>query len=149
DIKPANIALPDSENPDDVVKLIDLGIARFSDASHGDLTGHLVIGTADYIAPEVALGKPAGPASDIYALGVTAFEALAGRPPFTAETDREVLIKHIKEPVPSIRRIRKNLPAAFDGALAGALAKDPEDRFATARAFARALRTAAAMLKTD
>jgi serine/threonine-protein kinase len=149
DIKPANIALPDEANADDVVKLIDLGIARFSDASHGDLTGHLVIGTADYIAPEVAMGKPAGPASDIYALGVTAFEALAGRPPFTGETDRDVLIKHIREPVPSIRRIRRDLPAAFDGALAVALAKDPEDRFATAKAFARALRNAAVMLRTE
>ena len=142
DIKPANISLPDRENPDDVVKLIDLGIARFSDASRSDLTGQLVIGTVEYIAPEVATGSKASPASDVYALGITVFEALTGAPPFTGSSDREILIKHIKEPPPDVSSLAPEVPGGFDAVLSRALAKSPEARFPTARDFARAMRDA-------
>jgi serine/threonine-protein kinase len=144
DIKPANIALPDPASPHDVVKLIDLGIARFADSKHGDLTGQMIIGTAEFIAPEVATGGPAGPSSDLYALGVTAFWALAGSVPFTGLSDREILIKHIKQPPPLPSRMRPSLPRAFDDVLARSLAKDPAERYQTARELASALRAATA-----
>jgi hypothetical protein len=140
DIKPANISLPDPKEPHDVVKLIDLGIARFADSRHGELTGQMIIGTVEYIAPEVATGGAAGPASDLYALGVTAFEALVGSVPFKGLSEREVLIKHIKQPPPIPSRMRPDLPRGLDEALARALAKNPGDRFATAGELAAALR---------
>ncbi len=142
DIKPANIALPDRGDPNDVVKLIDLGIARFSDASKSDLTGQMIIGTVDYIAPEVATGSKASAASDIYALGVTVFEALTGSPPFPGSGDREILIKHIKEPPPAVSNVKPEVPSGFDAVLMHALAKDPAARYSSAREFARAMREA-------
>jgi serine/threonine-protein kinase len=142
DIKPANVSLPDSADPDDVVKLIDLGIARFADAARGELTGQLIIGTAEYIAPEVATGAAAGPASDLYALGIMAFEALVGMPPFTGDTDREILVKHIGAPPPLATLARSDLPVGFDDVLSRALAKDAASRYASARELARAMRAA-------
>jgi serine/threonine-protein kinase len=144
DIKPANVSLPDPADPDDVVKLIDLGIARFADGVRGDLTGRLIIGTAEYIAPEVATGGAASAESDRYALAVTAFEALVGFPPFTGETDREILVKHITEPPPLATRVRRDLPSGFDEVFVRALAKDPAERYPTAREFGAAMRAALA-----
>ena len=145
DIKPANIALPDPTDADDVVKLIDLGIVRFSEAVRGDLTGGMIIGTAEYIAPEVATGAAASSRSDLYALGITAFEALVGFPPFTGDSDREILLGHIRNEPPRASRARRGLSSAADDVFARILAKDPADRFGTAGEFSTALIAAVAV----
>jgi serine/threonine-protein kinase len=143
DVKPSNIALPDPDNPDDVVKILDLGIVRFSDAARdANLTGRLVIGTVEYIAPEVATGSKATPLSDLYALAVTAYQTLAGDLPFRGVTPRDVLIKHVKEAPPLPSKVRTSLPAAVDPVFLRALAKDPAKRYPSAREFAQELEQA-------
>ncbi|WP_395293919.1 serine/threonine-protein kinase [Kitasatospora hibisci] len=134
DVKPSNLML----RPDGQVTVTDFGIAR-AVASTKLTASHAVIGTALYMAPEQAEGKPVTPASDLYSIGVVAYELLTGKPPFVGESVLEVALKHLREPVPG-------LPAAFPEAVrevvARALAKQPEERFADAAAMAAAARAA-------
>lgn len=130
DVKPANIML----DPDGTVTLVDFGIAVPPDEPRITQSGVLV-GTPSYLAPEQADGGPVTPATDLYALGVVAYECLTGRPPFTGPTPMAVVSEHLtKEPPP--------LPPAFSPAAAAlvgrALAKDPADRWPDAAAMARA-----------
>jgi serine/threonine protein kinase len=143
DIKPSNIALPDPDDPDDLVKILDLGIVRFSDtAQDANLTGRLVIGTVEYIAPEVATGSKATSSSDLYALGVTAYQTLVGDLPFRGATPRDVLVKHVKEAITPPSKVRNSLPAAVDDVFLRALAKDPAKRYPSAREFIQDLERA-------
>jgi eukaryotic-like serine/threonine-protein kinase len=97
DVKPGNLLL----QPDDLVKITDFGVSRARDQTTLTQTG-MVMGTAQYLAPELALGKPATPHSDIYALGIIAFEALVGKRPFTASTPVEIAISQVNDPVPPL-----------------------------------------------
>ncbi|MFJ3790850.1 serine/threonine-protein kinase [Kitasatospora sp. NPDC090091] len=134
DVKPSNLML----RPDGQVTVTDFGIAR-AVASTKLTASHAVIGTALYMAPEQAEGKSVTPASDLYSIGVVAYELLTGKPPFVGESVLEVALKHLREPVPE-------LPAAFPEAVrdlvSRALAKQPEERFADAAAMAAAARAA-------
>jgi eukaryotic-like serine/threonine-protein kinase len=131
DVKPGNLLL----RPDGVVKVTDFGIARVADSAPITATG-TVLGTAYYLSPEQAVGSPAGPASDIYSLGVVAFECLTGRRPFTGESAIAVAMAHQREPVPELPA---ELPLAVRRVVEQALAKDPEDRPASAGDFGRDL----------
>lgn len=133
DVTPANILL-DPDGP----WLGDFGIARRVDATAMTAEGQLV-GTAGFLAPEVIEGRPAGPASDRYSLAAVAFEALAGRPPFTADGVPGVLYAHIARPAPRASSVRPGLPRAVDAALARGLQKDPRDRPPRARDLVDAL----------
>ncbi|HEV2258537.1 MAG TPA: protein kinase [Streptosporangiaceae bacterium] len=128
DITPANIMLAGGE-----VKVLDFGIARAGGTAAGTATG-TVLGTAAYLSPEQAAGYPAGPASDLYALGCVLFEMLAGVPPFTAESQVGIAYRQVHDDpgVPSARR--PGLPASLDQITARLLAKDPADRPASAAA---------------
>jgi serine/threonine-protein kinase len=125
DIKPGNLLLDASG----ALKIGDFGIARFMDDPSAALTATgQIVGTSLYIAPERALGKPAGPASDVYSLGCVLYQLLAGQPPFRADSPIAILHHHLDSaPVPP-RELGVGLPPAFENYLLGLLAKRPEDR---------------------
>ncbi|WP_107065571.1 serine/threonine-protein kinase, partial [Streptomyces sp. NRRL S-481] len=126
DIKPANLLL-DARG---TLKIGDFGIARFLDDPGAALTATgQIVGTGLYLAPERALGRPAGPASDMYSLGCVLYQLLSGRPPFQADTAVALLHQHLDAvPVPPRELGVAGLPPAFENFLLGLLAKQPEDR---------------------
>ncbi len=132
DVKPANLLV----TPDRRVKVTDFGIARAAEGLGLTQTGE-VMGTPQYLSPEQAEGKTATPASDVYSLGVVAFECLAGHRPFVADTAVATALAHLREPVPE-------LPASVPDDLATvvrrAMSKLPQDRFPDGAALASALR---------
>jgi len=97
DIKPGNLLI----FGDDRVKITDFGVSRGMDQTTLTATG-MVMGTAQYLAPELALGKQASPASDIYALGIIAYESVVGKRPFTAPNAVDIAIAQVNEPVPPL-----------------------------------------------
>ncbi|WP_371330070.1 protein kinase [Streptomyces sp. TP-A0356] len=125
DIKPGNLLL----DAGGTVKIGDFGIARFMDDPSAALTATgQIVGTSLYIAPERALGKPAGPASDVYSLGCVLYQLLTGHPPFRADTPIAILHHHLDTPPVPPRELGVGLPPAFENYLLGLLAKRPEDR---------------------
>ncbi|MFF4957848.1 protein kinase [Streptomyces sp. NPDC001222] len=125
DIKPGNLLL----DADGSLKIGDFGIARFMDDPSAALTATgQIVGTSLYIAPERALGKPAGPPSDVYSLGCVLYQLLTGKPPFQADTPIAILHQHLDSaPVP-LHQLGVSLPPAFENYLLSLLAKRPEDR---------------------
>jgi len=139
DVKPANILLDEDGN----AYLTDFGIARLLRPEGATaLSREMFAGTPEYVSPEQALNEDVTPLSDQYSLGLVAYEALSGRPPFVAGSLLELLEKHAREPAPPLHARRPDLPAAVDGVLARALAKRPAERFPDVAAFAAAFRAA-------
>lgn len=135
DIKPANLFL----SSDRGVLVGDLGLAKDL-LSAGPLTRKgLMLGTPFYMAPEVWRGEAATPAVDLYALGITFFQLVTGRPPFDSEDPAELFRLHLSAPIPAASLARPELPGAYDSLFRTALAKDPAARFPDAAAFLRAV----------
>ncbi len=136
DLKPSNVMIDREGN----AFLADFGIARISDGNR-DLTGTgVLIGTPGYMAPEQARGESGVDArADIYALGATVFEMLAGRPPYQGESNLNVIMAHLNEDIPNICELQPELPRSVAEVMRTALAKDRERRYATAGALVEAL----------
>jgi len=126
DIKPHNIVV----GGDGRLKVTDFGIAR-SGASQMTEAGSIV-GTAQYLSPEQARGAPVDPRSDIYSLGVVLYEMLTGKVPFSGDTPVEIAMKHLSQVPEPPSELRDGIPHDLDAVVMRALAKDPEQRYATA-----------------
>jgi eukaryotic-like serine/threonine-protein kinase len=120
DIKPANLLL----GPDGTVKVTDFGVAQALGQGQGDQR-ELLVGTAGYLSPEQATGRPATAASDLYAVGVVAYECLAGRRPFTGEHPIAVALAHLLQPPPPLP---EDVPEQVRALVAQAMAKQPTRR---------------------
>ncbi|GGY96428.1 hypothetical protein GCM10010300_45660 [Streptomyces olivaceoviridis] len=125
DVKPANVML----SADRTAKIADFGIARFADEAAAGLTATgKIVGTADYLAPERALGRPAQPASDVYSLGCVLYELLTGRPPFRGGTPLAVVQQHVDAPPAPPARLRPGIPQELSDYILFLLAKEPAHR---------------------
>ncbi len=139
DIKPSNVFICRTEAGREVAKVFDFGIARLPNQDQKITQQGAVLGTPEYMAPEQLLARDDVDARcDIYALGVSLYEALAGVVPFEGNFG-EVLLKVSTQPMPSLMARVGQVPIELEQAIEKALARDPADRFATARAFAEAL----------
>ncbi len=130
DVKPGNLLI----TPDGVVKITDFGIARVADQVPLTATGQ-VMGTVQYLAPEQASGKPASPATDIYSLGIVAYEALCGRRPFRGESQVSIAMAHIKEAPPELPG---TIPEPVRKLVMSCIAKKPGQRPIDADALSQA-----------
>jgi serine/threonine-protein kinase len=137
DLKPANILVPDHGTLADV-KLADFGIAKFFGASGHTAAGN-VVGTAEYMAPEQAAGKPVDARADIYSLGLVMFAMLTGTPPFRASHFTEVMRMQQVAPPPRLTTLLPDLPEPVDGLIQKMLAKAAAERPASALALGRLL----------
>lgn len=129
DVKPGNLLI----TPDGHVKITDFGIARVADQVGLTATGQ-VMGTVQYLAPEQATGKPATPSTDIYSLGIVAYEALAGKRPFTGESQMEIAMAQINKTPPALPG---NVDARVANLVMSCLAKKPNQRPESALALAK------------
>jgi serine/threonine-protein kinase len=137
DVKPANLLLDRYGH----VHVADFGIA--SAAGLGSLTQTgTVLGTASYLSPEQAQGERTTSASDLYSLGIVAFELLTGHRPFEGDSVAAEAVAHVTGVVPPVRELNPALPSELDPVFAKALAKDPARRFGSAAEFVAALRDA-------
>jgi hypothetical protein len=135
DVKPQNVLVDE----DGVAKVTDFGIAR-SASLDDDLTlAGTVLGTGDYISPEQATGRRAEERSDQYSLGALLYELLTGEVPYPAESTVAAAMRHVHDPIPSVREKRSDASTRVDAVVRRALAKDPEGRYPSMDAFIAAL----------
>ena len=131
DIKPGNVMLTSKGE----VKVMDFGIARAIADSQATMTQtNAVVGTAQYLSPEQAQGKPVDARSDLYSTGVLLFELLTGKPPFTGDSAVAVAYQHVQTIPPLPSSIAGDVPEAMDRVVMKALAKNPDDRYSSAAA---------------
>ncbi|MFQ5420430.1 MAG: SUMF1/EgtB/PvdO family nonheme iron enzyme, partial [Anaerolineae bacterium] len=135
DIKPANVMMHTRGQP----ILMDFGIAKIVGGAQHTATG-AVLGTARYMSPEQVKGARVDARTDIYSLGVTLFEMVSGHAPYEAESAMTMMMMHVQDPVPDVRKLRPDVPIDLARVISKALAKEPENRFQTAAQMATALR---------
>ena len=141
DVKPGNV-LVTAHDDQERAFLSDFGLTK-EWAVPSELTGTgLAIGTADYIAPEQAQGRELDGRADVYALACVLYQSLAGAVPYERDSDLEKLWAHIHQPPPALQEVRPELPSELSAVLVRGMAKDPDDRPATAGRFARDALTA-------
>ena len=138
DIKPGNIMISEQG----VVKVMDFGIARAIDDSAATMTqSQGVVGTAQYLSPEQARGESVDMRSDLYSAGCVLYEMLTGRPPFTGDSAVAIAYQHVSEVATPPSTIVPGLPKMWDSICAKAMAKDRQNRYATASEFKNDLMT--------
>jgi serine/threonine protein kinase len=138
DVKPANVLV----TGDDHCYLTDFGLVKDLAATTGATGTGGILGTLDYVAPERIQGGAVGAWTDVYALGCVLFFALTGTVVFPLEAPESKLWAHVSEPPPPVSALCSSIPPALDAVVAQALAKDPADRYASARELAAAVREA-------
>lgn len=136
DIKPQNVLVSDHG----VLKVADFGIAKAAFASSDITSTGTILGTVTYLSPEQVNGQEPGPPSDLYSLGILLHELACGQPPFRAETQIATAMAHTRTPPPPLGKMRGGIPRDLERAVLTALQKKPEDRFASGREMADALR---------
>jgi tRNA A-37 threonylcarbamoyl transferase component Bud32 len=141
DVKPGNVLIT-SSSVGETAYICDFGLARHV-SSVSSLTGERgFVGTIDYVSPEQIEGGSIDGRADIYSLGCMLFECLAGERPFSRDSELSVVYAHLNEPPPRISVLRPELPEEFDSVVATALAKSPNDRYASCRELIEAARAA-------
>ena len=152
DLKPRNVFLA-RVGDDEVVKVCDFGIAKElrpgEIAARDETATGTLLGSPHYMSPEQARGGRVDQRSDLWSMGVLAFEALTGRRPFVGDNMGDVIVRICTDPVPAVSKIADGLPAELDGFFARALAREPSQRFASARELAEALRAIAVQTPED
>jgi beta-lactam-binding protein with PASTA domain/tRNA A-37 threonylcarbamoyl transferase component Bud32 len=128
DVKPGNVLIDSAGH----VKVADFGIARAANTKENLTQTGAVMGTATYFSPEQAQGLAVDPRSDVYSLGVVLYEMVTGQPPFSGDNPVTVAYKHVREDAPPPRQLNPQVPAAFEAIVLQAMAKSPDDRFASA-----------------
>jgi hypothetical protein len=140
DVKPQNVLLDESG----AAKVTDFGIARSRDPGDALTETGTLLGTSDYIAPEQARGLRADERSDQYSLAVLLYELLTGEVPYPADTFMATAMRHLNDPVPSVRERRPDVPPRVDAIIARAMAKRPQERFPSTAAMMGAIEAALA-----
>ena len=141
DVKPGNVLVSRVEEPERAY-VCDFGLARHV-SSVWSLTGDRgFVGTIDYVPPEQIEGGSIDRRADVYSLGCVLFECLTGERPFPRESELSVVFAHLNEPPPRVSELCPELPEAFDGVVATALAKSPDDRYSSCGELAAAARAA-------
>lgn len=135
DVKPGNVLIAN----DGSLKVADFGIAKAAFGHKDITTTGSILGTVTYLSPEQGRGEEPDQRSDLYGLGVVLYELTVGRPPFTGETQIATAMMHVKDPPPALRSIAAGVPKWLETTIMKALAKDPDERFASAEEMANAL----------
>jgi len=139
DLKPANALVDEDGN----LFLTDFGIAKLLESASPRLTQtDAILGTPAYISPEQAKAETVNQRSDIYSLGIMLYEMVTGSVPFVADTPLAVILKHISDPLPLPSLIKSDIPESIERVILKALAKEPDDRYATASEFLSAWKRA-------
>ena len=142
DLKPENIMLVPNDDGTDRAVVMDFGLAkeRRADPSIAKLTATgIILGTPEFMSPEQIRGKPLDARSDVYALGIVAFEMFTGKLPFQGRNAQEMMIARLRGSPTPIRTVRPDLPVGLEKAIAKALDTSPESRFASTLEFSEAL----------
>jgi hypothetical protein len=135
DVKPQNVLLDETGT----AKVTDFGIARSLEPGDALTESGTLLGTSDYIPPEQASGQSVDERSDQYSLGVLLYELLTGEVPYPADNFMAVAMRHLRDPVPSVRARRPNVPARVDAIVTRAMAKRPQERFPSTAAMMAAI----------
>ena len=138
DVKPSNVLIDERGN----CLLTDFGLARMVETSVKITRTGGILGTPAYMSPEQGMGQGIDHRSDIYALGVILYEMVTGRPPYQAETPMAIMIKHIQSPLPPPSQYNPDLPEDVERVILKALAKNKDDRYATAGEMVQTLQQA-------
>jgi serine/threonine-protein kinase len=151
DVKPANMLLGGlaEDGSEDHVYLSDFGISKTSQATTNLTLAGQVLGTLNYLAPEQIEARTVDGRADAYSLACAAFEMLAGAPPFRRDQSLAVMWAQLSAPPPALTSARPDLPAAVDQVMFRGLAKAPEERYPSCRAFAAALQEACGVSSAD
>ena len=137
DIKPQNIMMLSNG----MIKITDFGVATALNSTQLTQTNS-VMGTVHYLPPEQAQGKGSTIRSDIYSMGIMMYELLSGSTPYKGETAVEIALKHLKEPLPSIRKVSSQIPQSIENVIIKSTAKNPKNRYSDAREMFEDLKTA-------